>query len=151
MLVIVSSLNFIFWLLQVSFGLVFFCVSIAFWFQQNIRSYAHHGFALWEHVPHGAICCLLSGLPSRRKSHRTAHLWRESWEGIWSGGDWSVKGPGTDQLNSCLESKEREDLGLCDLRTVPWELTPGYSQQLIHTPAVHDFSTPPKLKLNLLL
>lgn len=30
-----------------------------------------------------------------------------------------MKGPGTDQLNSCLESKKREDLGLCDLRTVP--------------------------------
>lgn len=33
---------------------------------------------LCESVPHNAICCLLSGLPSRRKSHRTPHLWRES-------------------------------------------------------------------------
>lgn len=32
---------------------------------------------LCESVPCGAICCILSGLPSRRKSLRTAHLWRE--------------------------------------------------------------------------
>lgn len=47
-----------------------------------------------------------------------------------SGGDWSMKSPATDQFNSSLESKEREDLGLCDLRTVPWELRPSPSQQL---------------------
>lgn len=131
-------------------GSFFPYASIALWFQQNILSYAHHGFTLWECVPHGAICCLLSGLPSRRESHGTAHLWRESWEGIWSGGDWSVKGPAIDQLNSCLETKER-DLGLCDQRTVPGELTPSPSQQLSHTPSVHDFLTPPELKLSLLL
>lgn len=49
-----------------------------------------------------------------------------------------MKGPGTDRLSSYLEGKEREDLGLYDLRTVPWELTLDPSQ-LLHTPAVHDF------------